>query len=59
MEESTNVRVITINASVDSEDLEAFSCKLKDAANMIDEAIRLLSDAGKNEIKVPIHLTQR
>lgn len=59
MEKSTNVGEITINASIDTENLEVFSAKLKDAANMIDEAINLLSNAEKTEIKAPIHLTQQ
>lgn len=59
MEESTNVWKITINVSIDTEELEVFSSKLKDAANMIDRAINLLVNAEKNEIKVPVHLTQQ
>lgn len=59
MEESTNVGKITINVSIDTEELEVFSSKLKDAANMIDRAINLLANAEKNEIKVPVHLTRQ
>lgn len=59
MEKSTNVGEITINASIDTENLEVFSAKLKDAANIIDEAISLLSNSEKTEIKVPIRLTQQ